>query len=116
MASRAWPSEYVPARLKEMVTAGNCPWCAIASASLSVWNRVKALRGTGVWRAAAPPAELPPPPPPPDVPPEEPAELVDDAGREVPLTDVFALEAMPAELLALDSTVEVAPALAAADS
>ena len=93
MASSACPSEYPAPRLKEMVTAGNCPWCAMERASLCVSKCVKALSGTGVgtalsaWRrssAAAGGARR---------------------GRVVPFSDVFALDDTPLEVPALDSTL-----------
>src|SRR5579883_588939 len=74
MASSACPSEYPGARLNETVTAGNCPCRLTESASLSVWNCVNALSGTGMATGGA--AVPPPPPPPPEtdaVPPPPPA-------------------------------------------
>jgi hypothetical protein len=60
---------------------------------------------------AAPLLPLPPPPPPPD----EPAEDV-PVERDVPLTEVFALDEMLLPVLVLDSTVELALAVEEGDS
>src|SRR5271154_5958588 len=90
IAASAWPSEYPGPRLNEMVTAGNWPWCAMASDSLCVSKCVNALSGTGDGSA---PAVLVPPEPPP--PPEPDPPLA--AWRDVPEVDVFALEEIPVD-------------------
>src|SRR5271157_2434362 len=46
MAVVASPSDAPGARLKEMVTTGNCPWWLTDRGLLFISNRVKALRGT----------------------------------------------------------------------
>lgn len=95
-----------------MVTAGNCPSCAMESASLCVWKCVMALSGTGVCTRVEFALALPDPPPP-----EDPEVLVfPDPVREVPLNDVVALEEMPVEVLVLDKTVAFVVAVLDGDS
>src|SRR6204780_1709532 len=48
MASMASPSEALPARLKDAVTEGNCPWWLIDSDSVPGGMVVKAPRGTAL--------------------------------------------------------------------
>ena len=86
--------------MKEMVTAGNCPWRLTESASLRRWNWLRALRGTGV-ETMVPLELLLPPPPPPD-------ELALD-GRVVPVVEVLALDEMLLEVLVLESTLAFEP-------
>jgi hypothetical protein len=85
--------------LKEIVTAGNCPWRLMESDSLRRWNWLIALKGTGVETTVPLLLLLPPPPPPPPPPLEEP---VFDA-RVVPLVEVLALDEML--LVVLESTL-----------
>src|SRR3984885_11080503 len=59
-ASTAWPREEPSATLKDTVTTGNCPWCAMVSGEGFISKCVKAEGGTGVGmvlREAAPPAD-----------------------------------------------------------
>src|SRR5271156_388931 len=53
MAVIALPSAALGARLKETVTAGNCPWCVIESGSSVCSKRLKALRGTALAAVVA---------------------------------------------------------------
>ena len=53
----------MPARLKEMVTAGNWPSWEIESGSFCVCTWVKVLSGTGVCRVVTAVVVAPPPPP-----------------------------------------------------
>jgi hypothetical protein len=69
----------------------------IESASLDGTKCVNALNGTGVAREGLL-LELPDPPPPP----------LDELEREVPLSDVVALDEVPVLVLMLESTVEPA--------
>ncbi len=85
-----------------MVTAGNWPWWLMERASLRFSKWVNALSGTGVG-AAGVLALLDPPPPPP--PPDDDEDEVD--AREVPLSEVVALDEVVPLVLALLSTVEV---------
>ena len=48
MLLMAVPSEARGARLNEMVTAGNCPWCVIVSGCRTRLTWVKAFRGTAL--------------------------------------------------------------------
>jgi hypothetical protein len=97
--------------LKEIVTAGNCPWWLIDSDSLCVWKCANALSGTGFdapLLLLLPPD--PPEPPPPPVPLllepvlEDPVVLE----RVVPLCDVFALDDVLVVVLVLVSTEDCA--------
>jgi hypothetical protein len=73
------------------------------SDSLLGMNLVNALNGTGVAKEALL-VELPEPllPLPPD-------ELLDEVPRDVPLSDVVALEEVPVLVLVLESSVELVP-------
>jgi hypothetical protein len=71
--------------------------------SLVGTNRVNALNGTGVANEGLL-VELPDPPPPPPL-----EELPDEVPRDVPLSDVVALDEVPVLVLVLDSTVELVP-------
>src|SRR5271170_5054380 len=53
MAEIAPPNEAPGARLNDIVTAGNCPWWLIESASGTLSTRVNALRGTALGGAVA---------------------------------------------------------------
>jgi hypothetical protein len=64
-------------------------------------NLVNALNGTGVASEALA-VELPELPLPPD-------ELPDEVPRDVPLSDVVALDEVPVPVLVLESTVELVP-------
>src|ERR1700742_1285063 len=59
-ASTAWPSEEPSATLKDTVTTGNWPWCAMVSGEGFISKWVNAERGTGVGMVlveAEPPPE-----------------------------------------------------------
>jgi hypothetical protein len=74
------------------------------SASLCVWTCVMAFSGTGVWMTVEP------------VPVDPPVAALDVAVREVPLTDVFALEEMLLEVLAFVNTLVLVVAVDGDDS
>src|SRR5580704_9068294 len=48
IAVMALPRAALGARLKETVTAGNCPWWLMDSASVARWKWVNVLRGTAL--------------------------------------------------------------------
>jgi hypothetical protein len=77
----------------------------IESDSLDGTKCVNVLNGTGVAREGLL-LELPDPPPPP----------LEELEREVPLSDVVALDEVPVDVLVLESTVELVPAVEAVES
>jgi hypothetical protein len=81
----------------------------IESASLVGTKCANALNGTGVCSAELLVLLDPPPPPPPD-------ELPVEVDRDVPLTDVVALEEVEVPVLVVESTVELVPVVDAEDS
>jgi hypothetical protein len=81
----------------------------IESASLVGTKCANALNGTGVWSELLLVLLDPPPPPPLD-------ELPVDVGRDVPLTDVVALDDVLVFELVVESTVAVVPVVDEVDS